>query len=557
MTSPYKPTPGDDAQARLFKQAIEEQAEHLGMDPVDDEEHLWIAEEALSAPLPTEWQQDETEEGEVYYFREETGESRWTHPLDDHYRDMYQEAKQNAGQKSLGPGGWEAFPDGNGPLDDNSAPIGTGAEDGESLKQRAISEHAVYLGMDPVVDVEHLWIAEEALSAPLPPEWQQDETDEGEVYYFREETGESSWTHPLDDHYRDMYQEAKQNTVGVIRAKLVAFYEERDPSKLAHIDMIMGRYDGREHEILAIIAKSSATSGASAGATDSPYSKAAEESGRRIHKIRQSLIDFYEERDPAKVAKVNDIMKRYEGREDEVLLIIEQAKGATGAAVPLTPMRAAEEQAERSKSARNFFKEKDEAQKQSKKGTKGTKGRIQSEAEEQAGKEAKEQSKKEAEDQARNETAEQARKQAEEQAKKETEEQARKQAKAQARREVEELAKKEAEEQAKKDAEEQVGKQAEEQAKEAEEEQARKEAEEQAKKEAEEEQARKDVEEEQAKREAEEQAGKEAEEQARKDVEEEEQAKKEAEVQARKEVEEEQATKEAEEQARKEAEEQA
>ena len=89
--SPYKPAATDDAHTSLFKQAIAEQAEHLGMDPVADEEFLWIAEEALSAPLPSEWQQGESEEGEVYYFHEGSGESRWTHPLDDHYKQKFKE----------------------------------------------------------------------------------------------------------------------------------------------------------------------------------------------------------------------------------------------------------------------------------------------------------------------------------------------------------------------------------------------------------------------------------------------------------------------------------
>jgi hypothetical protein len=81
------------------------------------------------------------------------------------------------------------------------------------LKQRAIEEHAKYLGMDLIVDKEFLWIAHQSLLAPLPPDWEQFESPDGEIYYFHQPSNESSWIHPHDDHYREMFKKEKKNKI--------------------------------------------------------------------------------------------------------------------------------------------------------------------------------------------------------------------------------------------------------------------------------------------------------------------------------------------------------
>ena len=40
--------------------------------------------------------------------------------------------------------------------------------DEDALFQDALNEHAEYLGMDPVRDAKYMYIAKEALEAPLP-----------------------------------------------------------------------------------------------------------------------------------------------------------------------------------------------------------------------------------------------------------------------------------------------------------------------------------------------------------------------------------------------------
>ncbi len=49
-------------------QEVYEFAEYLGMDVDQDQEFLWIAVEAMFAPLPRNWQEFENESGQIYYY---------------------------------------------------------------------------------------------------------------------------------------------------------------------------------------------------------------------------------------------------------------------------------------------------------------------------------------------------------------------------------------------------------------------------------------------------------------------------------------------------------
>eukprot|EP00913_Durusdinium_trenchii_P016878 g15868.t1 len=51
-----------------------------------DRDLFWIARAGLKAPLPAPWKPCESEDGEIFYFNFETGESVWDHPCDEHYR---------------------------------------------------------------------------------------------------------------------------------------------------------------------------------------------------------------------------------------------------------------------------------------------------------------------------------------------------------------------------------------------------------------------------------------------------------------------------------------
>merc|ERR1712217_55208 len=66
--------------------------------------------------------------------------------------------------------------------------------------------YARYLGIDPVVDHDLLWIAVEALEAPLPSDWTEHFDGNDRVFYYNATTRVSSWTHPLEHTYRETYK---------------------------------------------------------------------------------------------------------------------------------------------------------------------------------------------------------------------------------------------------------------------------------------------------------------------------------------------------------------
>ena len=81
-------------------------------------------------------------------------------------------------------------------------------EDYEPTDQE-IQEYCEWLNMDPVAERSLIWIAREALKAPLPENWKMCYTDDREIYYFNMRTGESIWDHPMDAFYKSLYREEK------------------------------------------------------------------------------------------------------------------------------------------------------------------------------------------------------------------------------------------------------------------------------------------------------------------------------------------------------------
>lgn len=81
---------------------IVEYGKWLGMELPRDENLLWIAREGLKAPLPDNWKACKSEKGELYYFNFKTGQSIWDHPLDDHYKKLYKDERENPSARSKG-----------------------------------------------------------------------------------------------------------------------------------------------------------------------------------------------------------------------------------------------------------------------------------------------------------------------------------------------------------------------------------------------------------------------------------------------------------------------
>mmetsp|Transcript_43771 Transcript_43771/g.72906 ORF Transcript_43771/g.72906 Transcript_43771/m.72906 type:complete len:256 (-) Transcript_43771:233-1000(-) len=82
-------------------------------------------------------------------------------------------------------------------------------EEAEKLDPEDVALYAEYLGMDKVKDAELLYIAEMAMSAPLPAGWAEHTNDEGREFYYNSLTGVSTYEHPLDNHYRSYYHSVK------------------------------------------------------------------------------------------------------------------------------------------------------------------------------------------------------------------------------------------------------------------------------------------------------------------------------------------------------------
>jgi len=78
---------------KALPEDILEYAVYLGMDPKQDVDLLWIAEEALVAPDPPGWVEMLDPRGLLYFYNETTGQSSRQHPLDEHYQNLYLKMK--------------------------------------------------------------------------------------------------------------------------------------------------------------------------------------------------------------------------------------------------------------------------------------------------------------------------------------------------------------------------------------------------------------------------------------------------------------------------------
>jgi hypothetical protein len=69
---------------------IEEYGKWLGMEFPKHQALLWIAREGLKAALPDSWKACKSEKGELYYFNFRSGQSMWDHPMDSHFKGLFQ-----------------------------------------------------------------------------------------------------------------------------------------------------------------------------------------------------------------------------------------------------------------------------------------------------------------------------------------------------------------------------------------------------------------------------------------------------------------------------------
>jgi|UniRef100_A0A7S4GHD2 centrosomal protein CEP164 len=236
---------------------VQDYGQWLGLDLNTEKDLMWLAKEALMAPLPPYWRPCNTQDGEVYYFNFATGESIWDHPMDSLFkrfvpleRSRLQKCRDSGNpyevtqayihatigaflahlcppelQQSLmreqnqdqaaayipqpgtvfeyEGGGYSAV------LDDNA--------DNYQPTDQEIADYARWLGISMDDEEDLLWIAKDGLTTPLPDPWRPCKTNTGDLYYFNFGTGESAWEHPMDEFFkklvileRDKLQKCKQ-----------------------------------------------------------------------------------------------------------------------------------------------------------------------------------------------------------------------------------------------------------------------------------------------------------------------------------------------------------
>jgi len=84
-------------------------------------------------------------------------------------------------------------------------------------REEEIKEYAAYLGVNLKEDPELLWIVKEGLKASVPSPWKPCRTLEGSIFYFNFETKQSTWEHPLDQYYKELYKSEKNKKIVKIK----------------------------------------------------------------------------------------------------------------------------------------------------------------------------------------------------------------------------------------------------------------------------------------------------------------------------------------------------
>uniref|UniRef100_A0A7E4ZV32 WW domain-containing protein n=1 Tax=Panagrellus redivivus TaxID=6233 RepID=A0A7E4ZV32_PANRE len=67
-----------------------------------------------------------------------------------------------------------------------------------------IRDYALSIGINPDAEPELMKIAEQGFTQPLDPAWRAVPTDIGDCYFVNRFTGQASWEHPMDEHYREL-----------------------------------------------------------------------------------------------------------------------------------------------------------------------------------------------------------------------------------------------------------------------------------------------------------------------------------------------------------------
>jgi hypothetical protein len=68
-------------------------ARQIGMDPEEDSNFLYIAQQALNNPPPEPWQEGLSKDGAIVYLNKQTNEETTDHPQQEYFQAMFQREK--------------------------------------------------------------------------------------------------------------------------------------------------------------------------------------------------------------------------------------------------------------------------------------------------------------------------------------------------------------------------------------------------------------------------------------------------------------------------------
>lgn len=68
--------------------------EYLGIRVLSEPNMVWIAADALKAPLPVSWTAQKDNSGRTYFYNHLTNQTKLEHPLDPHFRKLRDKYRQ-------------------------------------------------------------------------------------------------------------------------------------------------------------------------------------------------------------------------------------------------------------------------------------------------------------------------------------------------------------------------------------------------------------------------------------------------------------------------------
>mmetsp|Transcript_16093 Transcript_16093/g.22220 ORF Transcript_16093/g.22220 Transcript_16093/m.22220 type:complete len:417 (+) Transcript_16093:38-1288(+) len=100
------------------------------------------------------------------------------------------------------------------------------------------------LGLDPIRDMDLIWIAKEYLSAPLPQDWRMIRAPNGEVHYVNAKMRYDVLTNPIEPRFRKLVEVIKDSQVNQLPLDEVTVLEIIDPIERAADVKDMCEYQG-------------------------------------------------------------------------------------------------------------------------------------------------------------------------------------------------------------------------------------------------------------------------------------------------------------------------